>query len=64
MTTKQIGEHIKTRRIELKINQQTLSDLSGVGINTILAVERGTGNPSLETLQRITSTLGLEIKIE
>jgi len=64
MTTKQIGEHIKIRRIELKINQQTLSDLSGVGINTILAVERGTGNPSLETLQRITSTLGLEIKIE
>jgi len=64
MSIPQIGTHIRDRRKELKINQQTLSDLSGVGINTILAVERGTGNPSLETLQRITSTLGLEIKIE
>jgi len=63
MATEQIGQSIKSRRQELGINQQTLSDLSGVGINTILAVERGTGNPSLSTLQRITSTLGLSIEL-
>jgi len=63
MTTEQIGKCIKSRRQELGVNQQTLSDLSGVGINTILAVERGTGNPSLSTLLRITSTLGLRIEL-
>jgi len=63
MDATQIGEYIKLRRIELKINQQTLSDLSGVGINTILAIERGKGNPSLQTLLRITTTLGLDILI-
>lgn len=63
MTTAQIGQHIKARRQELGVNQQTLSDLCGISINTILAVERGSGNPSLETLQRIVSTPGLELDI-
>lgn len=63
MTTAQIGQYIKARRQELGVNQQTLSDLCGISINTILAVERGNGNPSLETLQRIVSTLGLELDI-
>jgi len=64
MTKTEIGRCVRDRRRELKLNQQTLSDLSGVGINTLLAVERGTGNPSLDTLQRITSTLGLQFTIE
>ena len=44
---KTIGAEIKKRRKELQINQQTLADLAGVGINTLVAIERGTGNPSL-----------------
>lgn len=63
MTTKQIGQCIKARRQELGVNQQTLSDLSGVSINTLLAIERGIGNPSLETLQRVVTTLGLELRV-
>ncbi|MCQ2186513.1 MAG: helix-turn-helix domain-containing protein [Bacteroidales bacterium] len=56
-----IGQQIKERRKALKISQQTLADLSGVGINTIVAIERNTGNPSLKTLEQILSTLGLKL---
>jgi len=60
---KDIGQKIKDRRIELGINQQTLADLAEVGINTVVAVERGTGNPSFNTLEKIVNVLGMEIKI-
>lgn len=61
---KYIGESIRKRRQELNINQQTLADLSGVGINTLVAVERGAGNPSVDTLEKLFSTLGMTIRIE
>ena len=59
-----IGKEIKKRRNDLKITQQTLADLAGVGINTLVAMERGTGNPSLSTLQTVLATLGLELKCQ
>ena len=59
----QIGNIIKERRKELGINQQELADLAGVGINSLVAIERGKGNPSLKTLLRILDVLGLEIKL-
>lgn len=59
----QIGIIIKERRKELGINQQDLADLAGVGINSLVAIERGKGNPSLKTLLRILDVLGLEIKL-
>lgn len=58
-----IGNTIKERRAALNVTQQTLADLSGVGINTIVAIERGKGNPSLKTLNTILNTLGLELQV-
>lgn len=60
---KEIGNQIKARRMELGINQQTLADLAEVGINTLVAIERGTGNPSIHTLTKIVKALGMEIKL-
>ena len=54
-------EEIKNRRRFLKINQQELADLAGVSINTVVAVERGTGNPQLNTLLSICNVLGLKL---
>ena len=48
-----IGTVIKERRALLGISQQDLSDYSGVGISTVKDLERGVGNPSLQTLQKI-----------
>ncbi len=60
---KDIGRIIKARRQELNVNQQTLSELAGVGINTLVAIERGQGNPQLGTLLSVLDTLGLELKV-
>lgn len=61
---KEIGLKIRNRRMELGINQQTLADLAEVGINTVVAVERGSGNPSINTLTKIISVLGLELSVK
>jgi transcriptional regulator with XRE-family HTH domain len=63
VNTKEIGKFIKERRQSLKVNQQTLSELAGVGINTLVAMERGQGNPKLETLLTVLDTLGLQVDI-
>ena len=63
MDTKEIGIIIKERRKHLGVNQQTLADLAGVGLNTLVAIERGEGNPQLNTLLAIIDTLGLQVDI-
>ncbi len=57
----QIGQTIKARRKELGVTQQEVADLAQVGINSLVAIERGKGNPSLKTLMRILDILGLEL---
>lgn len=64
MTNIEIGQTIKERRVYLKLSQQELADLSEVGINTLVAIERGTGNARLQTLLKICETLGLTLKLE
>ena len=59
----EIGKAIKERRKKLGINQQTLADLSGVAVNTVVAIERGEGNPQLSTLLMMLDTLGLQLDI-
>ena len=56
-----IGIVIKERRALLGISQQDLSDYSGVGISTVKDLERGVGNPSLQTLQKILDVVGMEM---
>lgn len=58
-----IGTVILKRRQELGLRQQELADLAEVGINTLVAIERGVGNPSLKTLERIADVLGLELRL-
>ena len=58
-----VGNAIKERRKILKITQRTLAELAGVGINTLTKIERGEGNPTIEVLEKILDTLGLELQI-
>lgn len=59
MNSELLGKEIRARRLALGIRQQDLADLAEVSINTVVAVERGTGNPRLETLLSICQVLGL-----
>lgn len=63
MTQQEMGNAIKERRKKLGINQQTLADLASVAVNTVVAIERGEGNPQLSTLLTILDTLGLQADI-
>ena len=63
MTQQEIGNTVRERRKKLGVNQQTLADLAGVAVNTLVAIERGEGNPQLSTLLTILDTLGLQADI-
>ena len=57
----EIIETIKDRRESLKVTQETLAELSGVGLRTLKQFESGKGNPTLSTLTKICEVLGIEI---
>ena len=52
---------MKERRNLLGITQNDLAEMSGVGIATIKDIERGKGNPSMNTIESILEVLGIEI---
>ena len=57
-------QQIKERREILKITQESLADLSGVGLRTIKQLEGGKANPTFNTLQEIAVVLGLELVLQ
>jgi len=63
MHYQEIIKIIKERREKLQVNQETLAELSGVALRTIKQFESGKGNPTLETLSKISHALGLEVTL-
>lgn len=63
MNYQTIGETIKDRRKSLNITQPTLASLAGVGLNTLVAIERGNGNAKIMTIIAILDTLGLNLEV-
>ncbi len=55
---------IKERRDTLQVTQETLAQLSGVGLRTLKQFESGRGNPTLQTMQKIADVLGLEVSLK
>lgn len=55
---------IKNRRDELQVTQETLAELSGVGLRTLKSFESGNGNPTLKTLVQLADALGLELCLQ
>ena len=54
---------IKERRQTLKVTQETLADLAGVGLRTLKHFESGKGNPTVNTLQKLAEVLGMELTL-
>ena len=61
-TSTDLAKVIIERRALLGISQQDLSDYSGVGISTIKDLERGVGNPSIKTLNKILLIMIIKMK--
>lgn len=55
---------IKERREMLRVTQETLAELSEVGLRTLKQFESGKGNPTLQTLQKLADVLGMEVCLQ
>ncbi|MGO4910653.1 helix-turn-helix domain-containing protein [Pseudorhodobacter sp. W20_MBD10_FR17] len=56
-----LGKMIRSRRIELDIDQGTLASLSGVDQGNLSKIERGVARATLDTYIRLTQALGIDI---
>lgn len=64
VNVKTLGIQIKERRKALKITQKELADLAGISINTVVAAERGQGDPKISTYLAICNVLGLKLIVQ
>ncbi|MEI6845301.1 MAG: helix-turn-helix transcriptional regulator [Actinomycetes bacterium] len=59
-----LGELVAKRREELNFSQMQLSEETGVSQADISRFERGLGNPTVITLQKILAALHLQITLQ
>ena len=57
-------KQLKERRESLQVTQEMLADISGVSLRTLKQFERGKGNPTLDTLTKLSEALGLEVCLQ
>ena len=57
----ELNEAIKSRRKVLAISQLDLAEMAEVSLATVKDIERGKGNPSLSTVNKLLGVLGLEM---
>lgn len=56
-----LSDIIKERRAQLKISQKDLAEMAAVSLATVKDIERGKGNPSILTVEKILAVLGMEV---
>ena len=56
-----LSDTIKERRAQLRISQIDLAEMAGVSLATVKDIERGKGNPSIQTVEKILAVLGMEV---
>ncbi|MBM4149554.1 MAG: helix-turn-helix domain-containing protein [Lentisphaerae bacterium] len=64
MKVTEAGRHIRKRRMSLRIDQRTLSEIAGISVHTLSNIEAGKGNPTVAILERVLNTLGMELRIQ
>lgn len=56
------GLAVRTRREELRLNQEALAEKAGIHRTYLSDVERGSRNPSLVVIERFAAALGLSLE--
>ena len=59
---KSFGKNIRRLRLLRDLKQEQLADKSGLSLQHIGDIERGTGNPTLLTLEKIASALSVSVE--
>jgi transcriptional regulator with XRE-family HTH domain len=57
-----IGDKLKEARIRELLTQQELAEKSGVGVNTIIRIERNQVEPHFRTIRKLAEALGIDPK--
>jgi transcriptional regulator with XRE-family HTH domain len=55
-----LGERVLKERQRVGITQMDVANLAGINVAHYGRIERGTGNPNLETLVRLAGVLGID----
>jgi len=63
MNKSEIAKAIVERRDTLQVSQARLAKLSGISVHTLSNLETGEGNVTLDTLLKVTQTLGYKIEV-
>lgn len=58
-----IAQQIRNRRALLGVTQEDLSEICGVSVRTIKAVENGSGNPTFAVLNKLLDAIGLKLSV-
>ena len=58
-----IGYQIKEKRLQKEMSQEELAKKAGIDQSDLSKIERGTLNPSVKMLKKITKGLGLKLKL-
>lgn len=58
-----IAKLLRERRVTLRITQEDLAIITGLSTRTIGDIEQGKGNPSLSSIEKVASALGVELTI-
>ncbi len=64
MDVQELGRRITRRRTELNLGQEDLAEMSGITPRTLYQIEKGLGNPTLQVINKVLATLGLEIHLD
>ncbi len=64
MHFQRVIKQLKERREALGVTQEMLADISGVSLRAIKQFESGKGNPTLDTLSKLSKALGLEVCLQ
>jgi transcriptional regulator with XRE-family HTH domain len=62
-STKAIHRAVREARQAAYLTQRELADRAGTSQSAIAALERGDGNPTVETLARIAAAAGMELQV-
>ncbi len=55
----QLGEAVERRRKESALSAEDLGSLAGLGLGTVIRVERGEQSPTLDTVLAVAHALGM-----
>ena len=64
MKKEQIGRFVAERRKSLNVNQRDLARICGISEHALCNLERGSGNPTFDLIEKTLDALGLEIRLQ